>query len=44
VLTLAEQFALELGVAKKGDRLVVVSGRPIGQAGATNTLVVHEIP
>jgi pyruvate kinase len=44
VLKLAEQFALELGVAKKGDRLVVVSGRPIGQAGATNTLVVHEIP
>ena len=25
------------------DRIVVVSGRPIGQAGATNTLVVHRI-
>ena len=43
VLKLAEQFALDSGVARQGDRIVVVSGRPIGQAGRTNTLVVHEI-
>jgi pyruvate kinase len=43
VLKLAERFALELHLAEKGDRIVVISGRPIGQPGATNTLVVHEI-
>ena len=44
VLALAERFALELGVARAGDRIIVVSGRPIGTPGATNTLVVHTIP
>jgi len=29
--------------AKKGDRIVVVSGRPLGESGATNTLVVHTV-
>ena len=43
VLAVAETFALDLGVAKKGDRIVVVSGRPIGVPGRTNSLVVHEI-
>jgi len=43
VLALAERFALELKLAEKGDRIVVVSGRPIGEPGATNTLVVHTI-
>ncbi len=43
VLSLAEKFALELEIAEKGDRIVVVSGRPIGKPGATNTLVVHTI-
>jgi pyruvate kinase len=43
VLVLAEKFALDLGVAKRGDRIVVISGRPIGTPRATNTLVVHEI-
>jgi len=43
VLELAEKFAGELGVADSGDRIVVVSGRPVGQAGNTNTLVVHTV-
>ncbi|MGB2824867.1 MAG: pyruvate kinase [Phycisphaerae bacterium] len=43
VLALAEKFILELGIAEKGDRIAVVSGRPIGEPGATNTLVVHTI-
>jgi len=43
VLKLAERFALDCGVAETGDRIVVVSGRPIGQPGAANTLVVHRI-
>ncbi|HUS91031.1 MAG TPA: pyruvate kinase [Phycisphaerae bacterium] len=43
VLKLAERFAADLGVAKRGDRIVVVSGRPIGRPGAANTLVVHEV-
>ena len=43
VLALAESFAVNLKIARKGDRIVVVSGRPIGEPGATNTLVVHRI-
>jgi len=43
VLALAEKFAVQLGVAESGDRIVVVSGRPVGQAGSTNTLVVHTV-
>ncbi len=43
VLELAEKFALELGAAGSGDRIVVVSGRPVGQAGSANTLVVHTV-
>lgn len=43
VLELAEKFAVELGVAGSGDRIVVVSGRPVGQAGSANTLVVHTV-
>jgi len=43
LLALAGAFALELKLAERGDRIVVVSGRPIGQAGAANTLVVHRI-
>jgi len=43
VLATASKFAVEQGIAERGDRLVVVSGRPIGQPGRTNTLVVHTI-
>ena len=43
VLALAEKFAVELGIAGSGDKIVVVSGRPVGQAGSANTLVVHTV-
>ncbi len=43
VLDLVARTAREAGVADDGDRVVVLSGRPIGQPGATNTLVVHTI-
>ena len=43
VLKLAERFGKELGVVQAGQRIVVLSGRPIGAPGATNTLVVHTV-
>jgi len=43
VLALASKFAVERKIARPGQKLVVLSGRPIGQPGATNTLVVHTI-
>lgn len=43
VLEVASQAALHKGLAKAGDRMVVVSGRPLGTSGTTNTLVVHTI-
>ncbi len=43
VLALAARFAVERGVAQPGQKLVVLSGRPIGVPGRTNTLVVHTI-
>ncbi len=44
VLALASRHAVERGLARPGDHLVVLSGRPLGAPGATNTLVVHRIP
>ena len=43
VLVIAEKFAVELGVAKTGDKMVVVSGRPVGEPGSANTIVVHTV-
>jgi pyruvate kinase len=43
VLAIASRMATEHKLAKHGQRLIVVSGRPIGQPGHTNTLVVHTI-
>ena len=34
------QIALEEGLAKKGDRIVVTAGLPLGTPGATNLLRV----
>ena len=44
VLAQMAELAVERGVSSPGDKLVVISGRPIGQTGATNTMVVHTIP
>jgi pyruvate kinase len=43
VLALASRLAMDRGIATPGDKLVVVSGRPIGVTGATNTMVVHRV-
>ena len=43
VLTLAEKTVLEQGLARSGQKIIVISGRPIAQAGKTNTLVVHTV-
>ncbi|MDX9719218.1 MAG: pyruvate kinase [Myxococcota bacterium] len=44
LLRIAGQLAVEKELARPGDKLIVLSGRPLGQSGATNTLVVHTIP
>jgi pyruvate kinase len=38
----AEQAKAQ-GLARPGEKIVVVSGRPLGTPGATNTLVVHTV-
>ena len=43
VLELAAKFAVDQGVAQPGDDIIVISGRPLGKTGVTNTLVVHTI-
>ncbi len=43
VLALASELAVEQGIAAPGDKMVMVSGRPIGVPGKTNTLVVHTV-
>ncbi len=43
ILKLASGWVKRLGLARTGDKIVVVSGRPIGSPGATNTLVVHAV-
>jgi len=43
VLTIAQRVALANGLAKSGDKLLVVSGRPIGKPGTTNTIVLHTV-
>jgi len=43
VLAIASRHVMEKGLAKEGDHIVVLSGRPIGAPGATNTLVVHRV-
>jgi pyruvate kinase len=44
VLDLAAKMMVERDMAREGERIVVLTGRPIGLPGATNTLVVHQIP
>jgi len=43
VLDLAEKFALEKNIASPGQKIVVVTGRPLGTPGMANTLVVHTV-
>lgn len=43
VLEVAERFAKQNNIAKPGEKIIVVSGRPLGKPGCTNTLVVHTV-
>ena len=43
VLTHAARRIRALKWAKKGERIVVVSGRPLSKPGQTNTIVIHTI-
>lgn len=43
VLAQVQEVALGRGIVRPGEKVVVVSGRPIGAAGCANTLVVHTI-
>jgi len=44
ILAIASRLAVEQRLARSGQLLLVISGRPIGEPGNTNTLVVHTIP
>jgi pyruvate kinase len=39
----ATQAALESGIVRAGDRVVVVAGVPVGRAGQTNLLKVETV-
>lgn len=43
ILAVAAQHVRQLRWARKGQKIIVVSGRPLTRAGATNTMVVHEV-
>ena len=40
---LAAKKAVELGFAKKGDKIIVVAGVPLGVKGATNMMRIKTI-
>lgn len=39
----ADAELLERGLAQPGDPIVLVAGRPLGQAKATNTIAIHRV-
>ncbi len=43
VLALAERYCRRFDLARPGEKIVVLSGRPLGQPGATNTMVIHTL-
>jgi pyruvate kinase len=43
VLAVAGREVRKLGWARKGQQIAVVSGRPLGKPGSTNTLVLHTV-
>jgi len=43
VLAAASRHLLTMGLVRGGAKIVVLSGRPIGTPGATNSLVVHTV-
>jgi pyruvate kinase len=43
ILAVAEKQIRKLKWARKGDKIIVISGRPIGTPGKVNTMVVHTV-
>ncbi|MBN1942009.1 MAG: pyruvate kinase [Phycisphaerae bacterium] len=43
ILTMASDIAQQKGLAKRGDRIIVVSGRPLLGPDRTNSLVIHTV-
>ncbi|MBT3363394.1 MAG: pyruvate kinase [Chloroflexi bacterium] len=43
LFSLGQKTTKELGLAKKGDRIVITGGIPIGEVGSTNLLKVEKI-
>ncbi len=39
----ASRYALEAGLVKEGDTVVLVSGYPLGRSGTTNTIQVYRV-
>jgi pyruvate kinase len=40
---LVDESLMQMGVAQMGDPIVLLAGRPLGQAKRTNTLAIHRI-
>ena len=43
ILTMASDIVQEKGFAKSGDRIIVVSGRPLLGPDRTNSIVIHTV-
>jgi pyruvate kinase len=43
VLATVDRLAMELGIARAGEKILVVTGRPLGVQGSANTVVVHSV-
>ncbi len=43
VLKIAADLARARHIADTGDHIIVITGRPIGEPGKTNTIVIHQI-
>ena len=41
--SLAERIARQRGLAKTGDKIVLVAGSPLGASGTTNAIMVHKV-
>jgi pyruvate kinase len=40
---IVDRLVLETGLAKPGDRCILIAGSPVGMPGATNALALHEV-
>ena len=43
IFSRAEEVAVQTGLAKTGDRIIITGGVPVGVAGTTNLLKVQNI-